>query len=180
MRTHSLFICYKAEVAKLLYLSTQFLFSQAASLSNSAAAMKLSNLPQLSIALAFLLPHASCSVGTTDIVTICSTYFGTVSKSTIRSTTYYLTIDQCATATSTRTPYVTVQPTPQTITSTTTQFATSTTTLSNTQLSTFTSTVRTYLSLSPPLRKKKKSHDIHRSRFDPLSHTRVFVKRERD
>ena len=137
--------------------------------------MKLSTLPHHFIALAFLLPPASCSVGTTDIVTIFSTPFGSVSKSTLGSTTHYLTVDQCATVTSTSTPYVTVQPVPQTTTSTTTQLATSTKTLPNSEFSTFTSTVRTYLSLSTALRKRKKmkkSHDkenvaqvMHREKF---------------
>lgn len=143
--------------------------------------MKLLTLPNVSIALAFVLPYASCSVGTTDIVTICSTSFGTVSKSTLGSTTYYLTVDQCATVTSTSTPCVTSQPAAQTTTSTTTQFATSTKTLANTKLSTFTSTVRIYLSSSPLLRKlNKKSHNTCRSHSDPLSSTQSCVKGERD
>ena len=144
-------ICYKGEVAQI-FCETCFL-SQAASPSNIAA-MKLSNLSQLSIALALFLPDASCSISTTNIVSICSTSCGVVSQSSVGTTTAFLTVDVITTVISTSTPSVTVQPAPQTITSTTTQFATSTKTLPNTSMNTFTSTVSNNPSHSPLLVKE--------------------------
>ncbi|CAD6575139.1 MAG: hypothetical protein ASARMPRED_007105 [Alectoria sarmentosa] len=102
--------------------------------------MKLLNLPQVSIALAFCLHSALCSVTTLDLVEICSTSIGTVSKSSVGSTTAFLTVLETCTVISTSTPIVTISPAPKTTTSTTTKFLTSTKTVPNTSLNTFTST----------------------------------------